>query len=917
MSILAKLLVAVGADVTGFKEAMDSVTGGLDAVGKSSKVTDEQLKQFGKGTQDLVERQQRFDARLEKARQTLTEVQKKVREGILDHRALERAVADVQRAQDRANISFRQGTGISGQLAAGLNQVRFAGLGLGDVLAGGVKFAGIGATIYEAGKVVYQASEVFESARVRIERDTGATGAALESLQKSFRGLYGGSAQPGDVVAGALSQVAIRNRTTGPEAGEATRSQLQFAKVTGSDPSIIKENLRLFEQFNIALKDQGTALDVLNVARQKSGMSAQQLVSSILSVGPVLRNFRFNFEESTALIASFDRAGLDATEMVQGLGRSFTKWKQAGEDPRKMLELLLERMSQAKTRAEAVGIAISEGFSGKGATIEKFADAVQKGAFAFHDLIGDLDHAKGSVEAMAQDTETLADNWERLKHTLEGDIEQSGLIKGLTNLLGKLDDFAAKHPGFLGGRAVSIVPGIGPFLEGLVRATSPAPPPDLAEAGKRGKGIIDAVLAHLGTAPKDIGDRDIASTQAEEVAIAIRTFKTSVEELHEKLTRGRIGWEEYAAGVKKASDTLRDAAGAAGQLTGFLATQEATQVGLNAEFKGSALLLQEIGALWFQNGQHAAEYGAALQLVLSATTKLRAEEERKRAAADAAFAQKAQLGGVTEKEAAEAVARARSSNQTGLEFLQAQLQKSGVKLPPQVLADLVGRQGAADAAQQNQAQAQLAVQFQQLRESQRQHETGLLGEFGAGSGRGLQKLISDFAELNEAYRQGRVSLQELTEAQSGFFSRMEEEAEKPALRQAIRMFEQGLIGSDELLKARNRARAGDKRRGVEDAFMSGRASEVDLLNANQEYRYDLNSNRATPKVPNTLMLPNGMQIPDMSVPRMSVPDLSPFQGGGGGGAASAMPPIQIQLILDSRVVSEAVIRDLKDRGVNA
>lgn len=114
-----------------------------------------------------------------------------------------------------------------------------------------------------------------------------------------------------------------------------------------------------------------------------------------------------------------------------------------------------------------------------------------------------------------------------------------------------------------------------------------------------------------------------------------------------------------------------------------------------------------------------------------------------------------------------------------------------------------------------------------------------LNELGASSKLNSIKMGMAFDTLTVAFGRGLISIQELTDATATYFSMIEDNLARPGLQDAIRMFEQGLIGPDELLKARSRARALDTRGDAEQAFIKGDLDPQGLKNAQSKYRRSL------------------------------------------------------------------------------
>lgn len=153
---------------------------------------------------------------------------------------------------------------------------------------------------------------------------------------------------------------------------------------------------------------------------------------------------------------------------------------------------------------------------------------------------------------------------------------------------------------------------------------------------------------------------------------------------------------------------------------------------------------------------------------------------------------------------------------------------------------LLERQGLATHAQviefSRRASMKLTEEAQAAIDAMIRKDVALLTEFGAQGKRTTELLSRDFKQLEQVFRANRISIEEMTEATANYFSMLEDNAARPALKEAIRMFEQGLIGPDELLRARERARALGARGDAEAAFERGEIGPRQLMDAQRRFR---------------------------------------------------------------------------------
>ncbi len=306
---------------------------------------------------------------------------------------------------------------ISGNLAKALGELSFAGVAI----------------------AAFHAAESFEEATFKIQQATGATGEALVGMEETMKMVYAESSASAESIAVALSQITRMTGATGEALEALTLTSVQFARVTGQDvKSSVETNQRLFASYTTAVEDQAAAMDELLVASQKSGISTQRLSETMITLGPVFRAFNLNFQDATAIVATFSKTGLDAADMARGLNTAFAKFADAGKDPQQALLALIDSMKNAATFADAVNYALEIGFKGKAAVA--LADAARKGALDLDAMTKALENSRGAVEKTDEKTKTLGERFTELGHAINvGLAPLAGpVLKAITDVVGAL-----------------------------------------------------------------------------------------------------------------------------------------------------------------------------------------------------------------------------------------------------------------------------------------------------------------------------------------------------------------------------------------------------------------------------------------------------------------------------------------------
>lgn len=117
--------------------------------------------------------------------------------------------------------------------------------------------------------------------------------------------------------------------------------------------------------------------------------------------------------------------------------------------------------------------------------------------------------------------------------------------------------------------------------------------------------------------------------------------------------------------------------------------------------------------------------------------------------------------------------------------------------------------------------------------------TSLMSAFGVSGRSNLEQVRLRFNELIQAFRDGKVGMDDLREATASYYQMIEEQAARPGLKAAIKMFEQGMLSDEGLLRARRRAGLLDERSQAEQAFEKGEIGPDELRRAQERYRLQL------------------------------------------------------------------------------
>lgn len=286
---------------------------------------------------------------------------------------------------------------------------RFAGFGAAAVAAGAV----VGAAVVGVGKVLLDIGETFDGVADTIRANTGATGEQLDGLVDSAKKVGTSVPSSFEDVGTAIAGLHQRLGFTGP-ALEATAVQiLNLSRLTKTDlQGNIEGITRVFANWGLGMDDQADAMDRMYRTTQLTGVGIKSLQENLVKFGEPLRQLGFNFQQSLAVLGSFERSGVNTEVVLKGLGKSLMKFAKDGEAPAKALERVVKSIKNAGSTADANKIAV-ELFGKSGI---EMAGAIRSGKFEIDELTKTIGNSTGTINAAAEDTADFAEQWQILKN---------------------------------------------------------------------------------------------------------------------------------------------------------------------------------------------------------------------------------------------------------------------------------------------------------------------------------------------------------------------------------------------------------------------------------------------------------------------------------------------------------------------
>lgn len=284
---------------------------------------------------------------------------------------------------------------------------------LADLVASGIKMA-ISA-LKDLAKYAMEAYKEFDEGADAVIKATGATGEAAKELEESYnRVAHNVIGDMGDI-GSALGEVNTRFGFTGDELESATEQFMKFADITGVDAtSAVKLVSRAIENSGMEAKEYTRLLDVLAKAGQSTGVSVDSLAESVTKNGATLRQLGYTTEESIAMLAKFEKEGVNADTVLAGMKKAVANWGKEGKNAKEEYAKALDEIARTEDVAAASEKAI-EIFGTKAGP--ELVEDIQAGKLEYKDFLKVLQNSEGTVTDTYEATQ---DGFDKITLAIQG-----------------------------------------------------------------------------------------------------------------------------------------------------------------------------------------------------------------------------------------------------------------------------------------------------------------------------------------------------------------------------------------------------------------------------------------------------------------------------------------------------------------
>lgn len=402
------ITIEIGGDTTKLQSALKGVESKLKNTQAALKDVNKLLK-LDPGNVELLTQKQKLltdaigdtKSKLDTLKDAQEQMKAAGQTNTAEYDALQREIIETEQQLKGLTAEMKNfGSVAAQQVAAAGQKVKE----LGDK----VQKVGTGMTKYVTGPIVAVGAasvaafnEVDEGLDIIVKK-TGATGDALEDMQKRAENLATSIPTDFATAGSAIGEVNTRFGLTGDALEDLSGKFIKFAQLNDTDvSSAIDTAQSAMSAYGIEAKYAGNILDMLNKAVQDTGTDVGTLTSALTSNAAALQEMGFNFNASVGFISKLSKSGLDSGTVMTGLSKVLKNATKEGKTMDKAMAELQNSLKNAKSETAAMQIA-TEMFGAKAAP--SIVKAVRDGRLSFDMLSNSVADFGGSVDQTFENT---------------------------------------------------------------------------------------------------------------------------------------------------------------------------------------------------------------------------------------------------------------------------------------------------------------------------------------------------------------------------------------------------------------------------------------------------------------------------------------------------------------------------------
>lgn len=454
------ITVEIGADTSDLSKKLKDVNSESKKTTQELKSIDQALKQAPNSLELWKQKQEALSKVVENSKkklEALVSEQENLKKGLEDGTVTEEAYKAYQReieitkgqieSAEKALDDFTNSNNKAGESAEKTGkEVADSGKKAEDSSQGYTVLKNAVANLAADGfeKLMKSAKEAWEEIDAgydTIVTETGATGEALASLQKSADTVFTALPVEMNNVGAAIGEINTRFKVTDEELENMTESFLKYSEINNTAVSSSVRNVAgIMKAFQEDTKNTASVLDVLTDVGQRTGKDLNSLESELLSNSATFKEMGFDIRQSAELLGQFEENGIEASTALAGLKKA---QQNAAADGKTMTQALGETISAIKNatdETEALQIA-SDLFGKKGAAA--ITQAIREQRFSIDDLVSGYDGLGDVVSNTFEATQDAPDKAKIALNKLK--LELAQLAEAVLPKIEKLVDKGVKN----------------------------------------------------------------------------------------------------------------------------------------------------------------------------------------------------------------------------------------------------------------------------------------------------------------------------------------------------------------------------------------------------------------------------------------------------------------------------------------
>jgi TP901 family phage tail tape measure protein len=389
----------------------------LKGVNKEIRDTQSNLKDVNKllkmdpGNADLLAQKQKYlteaiDAtkkKLAEEKEALAQLKAgpQTEETQKQQEALTREIEATKQSLEGLEDEYKKFGSVAGQeLQVAGDKMKEVGGKISDVGEGLTK--GITVPVAAVGAASVAAWKEVDEALDTVTQKTGASGAALEDMQKRAKSIAETIPTDFQTAGDAIGEVNTRFGLTGDALEDLSKKFVEFSTLNSTDVSTSVDNVSsVLNAFGQSSDDAGNLLDALNQVGQATGVSMDTLSQDLSKNAAQFQSMGLSAEQAAGFMGAVEMSGLDTSTMLTGLTKAQKAATKNGQSLSDALKDFSKTMNSNASDTEKLQAAYDLFGSRAGGAIY---NAVQSGKLSLSDLSTTLGDYAGSVESTFNET---------------------------------------------------------------------------------------------------------------------------------------------------------------------------------------------------------------------------------------------------------------------------------------------------------------------------------------------------------------------------------------------------------------------------------------------------------------------------------------------------------------------------------